>query len=577
MYIEKVEINNFRNLDGIKMRFDSKINFIVGENNLGKSNLLDCLNTVFNYNRFKEDDFFNPTEKINISLTLVLEEEEIGAFDDFFDPNDSKKINIQIEQENPNEYFKYYHKESSGEISSANIRNLNFIKYSSLRSPKDELSFDKNKGVGKVLSFMVKKYLDNKKRDTTKITDFINEDEFHNLRVFINEKINLIDIFEQFFINAYLEDNLDALLYKMLVLKEKGKYNLEYSGHGVQFYSMISLVLLEHIIKILEYKNSSDENKNQYISVIMCLDEPEIHLHPYLQRSLIKYIFDILNNKNENFRKLLKELFELEGIRGQVILVTHSPNIILNDYKQVVRFFVDNEKKKISVVSGSDIIIQEETEKHLLRNFPYFKEAFFSRCAIIVEGDSELGAFPLFAETMGIDLDDNGIIIIKAEGKESIPKIAELLKEFKIPFCAFADRDDEKGDKISKWNFKHEITACRDFEEEVCNNLICNNKKNILYKIFYEMNRNWKNKTVNISKINDRYQIVAKNNLSQTCNFLQVENGDEGLQKLVLLSWLNKKSVILGRIIGENLTEELIPNSLKKVLSEAEKLSKKVT
>jgi len=220
VYIEKVEINNFRNLDGIKMRFDSKINFIVGENNLGKSNLLDCLNTVFNYNRFKEDDFFNPTEKINISLTLVLEEEEIGAFDDFFDPNDSKKINIRIEQENPNEYFKYYHKESSGEISSANIRNLNFIKYSSLRSPKDELSFDKNKGVGKVLSFMVKKYLDNKKRDTTKITDFINEDEFHNLRVFINEKINLIDIFKQFSINACLEDNLDALLYKMLVLKE---------------------------------------------------------------------------------------------------------------------------------------------------------------------------------------------------------------------------------------------------------------------------------------------------------------------------------------------------------------------
>jgi len=75
VHIGKVEINNFRNLDGIKMEFDSKINFIVGENNLGKSNLLDCLNTVFNYSRFKEDDFFNPTEKINISITLVLEEE----------------------------------------------------------------------------------------------------------------------------------------------------------------------------------------------------------------------------------------------------------------------------------------------------------------------------------------------------------------------------------------------------------------------------------------------------------------------------------------------------------------------
>lgn len=576
MYIEKVEINNFRNLDGIKMKFDSEINFIVGENNLGKSNLLDCLNTVFNYNRFKEDDFFNPTEKINISLTLVLEEEEIGAFDDFFDPNDSKRINIQIEQENPNENFKYYHKESSGEISSAKIRNLNFIKYSSLRSPKDELSFDKNKGVGKVLSFMVKKYLDNKKRDTTRITDFINEDEFHNLRVFINEKINLIDIFKQFSINAYLEDSLDALLYKMLVLKEKGKYNLEYSGHGVQFFSMISLVLLEHIIKILEYKNPSDENINQYISVIMCLDEPEIHLHPYMQRSLIKYIFDILNNKNENFRKLLKELFELEGIRGQAILVTHSPNIILNDYKQVVRFFVENEK--ISVVSGRDIRIQKGAEKHLLRNLSYFKEAFFSRCAIIVEGDSELGAFPLFAGKMGIDLDENGIILIKADGKESIPKIAELLKEFKIPFWAFADRDKEND--YSDWDFYYEITSCMDFEEEIIDNLLNNGGKNYLDCILNKsFDNTWQQKIVSetlLNKTNNSYKVV--NETPEIKSFKDIPNGDKKLQKLFYLSlFIQKKSITLGRIIGENLTEELIPKSFKKVILEAEKLSKKVT
>ena len=579
MYIEKIEINNFRNLDGIKMNFDSKMNFIVGENNLGKSNLLDCLNTVFNYSRFKEDDFFNPEEKINVYLTLILEKEEIGTFDDFFDPNDSKRINIRIEQENPNEYLKYYHVESSSEISSAKIRNANFIKYSSLRSPKDELSFDKNKGVGKVLSYIVKEFIKDKKQDTTKITDFIIEDEFNSLLRFINEKINLIDVFKQFSINAHLEGDLDTLLYKMLVLKEKGMYNLEYSGHGVQFFSMISLVLLEHIIKMLDYKDRpryENENGDKYISVIMCLDEPEIHLHPYMQRSLIKYILDILNNENENFRKLLKDLFDLDGIRGQAILVTHSPNIILDNYKQVVRFFVENDK--ISVVSGSDITIEKKTEKHLLRNLPYFKEAFFSRCAIIVEGDSEMGAFPLFAEKMGIDLDKNGIIIIKADGKNSIREIAKLLEEFKIPICAFADRDDEKGDKISKWNFKHEITACRDFEEEIIDNLLNNGGESFLDCILKKFDENWRKKNVEETSLKTKKYCSKIINETPTVRcFKDIPNNDKKLQKLFYLCLFPEKSITSGRIIGEILPKELIPESFKKVLLEAERLSKKVT
>ena len=80
MYIEKIEINNFRNLDGIKMNFDSKMNFIVGENNLGKSNLLDCLNTVFNYSRFKEDDFFNPEEKNQHIFNFDIRKRRNGDF-----------------------------------------------------------------------------------------------------------------------------------------------------------------------------------------------------------------------------------------------------------------------------------------------------------------------------------------------------------------------------------------------------------------------------------------------------------------------------------------------------------------
>ena len=34
-------------------------------------------------------------------------------------------------------------------------------------------------------------------------------------------------------------------------------------------------------------------------------DEPEIHLHPYLQGSLVKYINKILNNEENDFTELV--------------------------------------------------------------------------------------------------------------------------------------------------------------------------------------------------------------------------------------------------------------------------------
>ena len=65
------------------------------------------------------------------------------------------------------------------------------------------------------------------------------------------------------------------------------------------------------------------------ISLIIGLDEPEIHLHPYMQRSLIKYLNNVITNNNADFKTLIKELCDIDEFIGQVIVVTHSPNILL--------------------------------------------------------------------------------------------------------------------------------------------------------------------------------------------------------------------------------------------------------
>ena len=47
MQIKKLTIDNYRNLDGQNVSFADNCNFIVGENNLGKSNLLNLLQILF--------------------------------------------------------------------------------------------------------------------------------------------------------------------------------------------------------------------------------------------------------------------------------------------------------------------------------------------------------------------------------------------------------------------------------------------------------------------------------------------------------------------------------------------------
>ena len=48
MKIKEIYIDNYRNLSGLTIKFDSVMNFIIGNNGVGKSNLMELIDTVFN-------------------------------------------------------------------------------------------------------------------------------------------------------------------------------------------------------------------------------------------------------------------------------------------------------------------------------------------------------------------------------------------------------------------------------------------------------------------------------------------------------------------------------------------------
>ena len=339
MRIKRISINNYRNLDGICINFHPVNNFIVGENNLGKSNLLDLFNILYNFNSFREEDFSNIDEPIKIEMTLSLFETEKGLFNDLFDPEESDNINIIAVQDTVDNTIIFKHLETETIISNSLIKCVNYINYSSLRTPNTELNFDRNRGVGKFLGHLISKYLDS--QETSDI-DFIKIEELAGLLDYINDNITKIKSFNDFSINANIDKDIKNLLSKVVILTDDNNFSLKDVGSGIQFLSMIILTIFEKILSMnktrLEKSVMQNEDGENCIPIILGLDEPEIHLHPHMQRSLIKDLIRIIENKDSNFSDLLNTIFDIDNVMGQIIYHTFA-NILTNDYKdyQVLR------------------------------------------------------------------------------------------------------------------------------------------------------------------------------------------------------------------------------------------------
>ena len=158
----------------------------------------------------------------------------------------------------------------------------------------------------------------------------------------------------------------------------------------------------------------------------------------------------------------------------------------------------------------------------------------------MVEGETELGALPIWGDKILGSIDEYGISIIKAGGKESIKPLVDLLNSFGIKTISIRDRDD--GTDINGYDF---ITNGRDFEEDLVNELFDNNREDILFDILAELGK---------------YEPTSKEYVLKK-KLIKKEKTIETLR--------NNKSVITGRIIGKLIDEELIPAKFKEAINKA--------
>ena len=474
MYIsEIVEINNYRNLTGKTITFNDTLNFLIGENNIGKTNILELINICLAIGKFVETDFNDITLPIKIKFKVKYSNEEIGYFEDNFDVDDSNSITLVAVQDSVDERINYYHDTpNQTKISMATIRTMNILYYYAQRMPSKEVDFRKTSGSGKVLNYLIQHSLE---QSEIQEKDILKKTKLKNIVKNVNRQIKKINTITGDSVSAYVDTEVDKLVCRLLGLGDESGRELSSLGEGVQYAFNILLQIIEIIYNVKVTRKPEDfeerlinRDGKKLFPLFLVLDEPEVHQHPYRQRSLIRKIKALIENNNQEFLNLLKDLFDIDGLTGQIFIATHSPNILLDNYRQFIRLYKSTgTDSQLKIVSGMNVVIDDKLYKHMLHNFIYLKEAMFSKCIIFVEGDTENGAIPVFAERMGLDMDERGIGVIKLDGADSVKRCMALYKSFGIKSIALIDKD-----KKESYSSEPDIyfTKANDYEEDVYDN-----------------------------------------------------------------------------------------------------------
>lgn len=584
MKVKKISVDNYRNFTKSELYFNETINFVVGRNNIGKSNLLLLFSKIFKFNKFKEEDYKDISKPIKVTVTVKFNEAEIGVFEDLFTPEDCSELKLLIKQDDPFSDLIVSHIETSTIIPTRSLKYFNTIYYDSAREPENIDNLNNKNSSYNIIPLLVDKFYE--KIEPTEL--FSDKDQINNLLDYLNKNLNKIDTIRNENVGLNIQkDNQIESIKRLMFLEDKSSMHITQMGSGVQYVNMVPFNIIRNLINRSRYTQSfkkmikHDSDDNKYIEYIVGLDEPEIHLHPHLQRYLMEYLVSIFSGKNLEFNSLLKDIFDIDYIKGQIIVATHSPNIILDKYQQIIRFYESN--NKLIIKSGEQIKLEKRDIKFLYMYMPFLKKSFFSKVIIIVEGDSEILAFKKLSERMEINLNLHEIEIISAGGKDKIPPLVSLFERFGIKTVSLFDRDDNNHEDSTYNQLRNSFfTMKEEFEDEIIANMsglsfgnflldLGSNQKKSVY-------RNIKVESKNLLMIkNESYNLDDfVNNTIAALNSEEISNED--LDKLlkdnqtVFTDFVkSQKSIITGQLLMENVLQ--IPQVFKNVLDKAVELS----
>ena len=549
MYVQYVRVKNYRSFTDVAMTFNEQANYLVGENSIGKSSVLRLLSMLASGTGLEETDYADPSKPVVVIAAIVLH----GEGERFVEEQDRQESKVRLRFEKKVEEIcpRLYNDENGQMLPLNLIRRFRYIFHSSVMPEQHILTSHVHKLLESQLKALCGTELDLVL--SKELWAFARQQELHGSYdasyymnvLYLSRLLSRED--------RPLADNMKFI--SIVALKIIAQVELMYHSHAVPF--------SHGLVRGTDGKI--------YLPLIIAIDEPEIHLQPYLQRSILTYYKQLLRNEDPAFCQLLQKLFHVDGLQGQLFIVTHSTDSLVDDYRNIVRFYRD-ERNQVCAACGATFRFSEEIQKHLIMHFPEIKEALYSRSVIIVEGETEYGCFNLFGTTLGIRFDYYGICLINARGESSIGKIRTLLRSFKIPVVCLYDADVRE--------FRQQNDPCVFFTDQLCfemdlvRAMLDHGRRRLLDEIIFNAGGMPGRATGDMlrkacHKLNkDRAEYPS-------CDLASAQPRLPDSLYVYYFAWLySNKGVVLGRLVGASLRADEIPSAFVRVIQAAGRLAK---
>lgn len=453
MFLKTFQIENFRGIETLTLDLD-RTTVLIGENNTGKTSVLEALFTCMNRGLsrratpFSEYDFHfataaaEPTDAPPLVLTLTFEESEkeewadeiVQAFPNAIQTLDDDRqcltfrVTAQYDKATQDFAVEWSFLDRAGNPlptakqpklvadlqSLAPVFLLGAVRDASHHfHTKSSFwgSFTKNPQIS-----------DEKRQEIESQIEGINQSVLDSHKPFESVKDRIAQVGDLLSLSSKDLVSIEAIparISDMLArtqvkLTSQTGARLPIAQHGAGTQSLSVLFLFEAFLQ-----SRLAEAYDKHSEPILALEEPESHLHPSAIRALWP---------------------RLDGLTGQKIIATHSGDLLAAVPLNAVRRLAKrNGKIEVFRVKNSTLDTRE------FQKVTYHVKArrgalLFARCWLLVEGETEFTLLPELARLLGYDLDLAGVSCVEF-AQCGVSPLIKVAKDLGIEWHLISDGD----------------------------------------------------------------------------------------------------------------------------------------